>query len=147
RFVADDTPCIPSAGTCTQPCTSDSNCDDGNPCNGVEFCHLGNCQAGVPISCDDGNECNGSEVCDAANGGMCDKSPTQSCDDDNPCTQGPCRPDFLCVYSNVANDTPCNDGNLCTGPDPITGGVCTNVPTCDVCENGTCTGAPTNQTP
>ena len=101
RFVADSTPCIPSAGTCPQPCTDDASCSDGDPCNGVEFCHLGNCQKGVPITCDDGNECNGIEVCDSANGGVCAKSPLQQCSQDNPCRVGTCRPDFLCVYSDV----------------------------------------------
>jgi hypothetical protein len=146
RFVADSVPCIPSAGTCPQPCTDDASCSDGDPCNGVEFCHLGNCQKGVPISCDDGNECNGSEVCDSANGGVCDKSATLSCDDDNPCTVGTCRPDFLCVYSNVENGTACSDNNLCTGPDPTPGsggGVCPPTLLCDACQDGVCT-APLN---
>jgi hypothetical protein len=147
RFVADSVPCIPGAGTCSQPCTDDASCSDGDPCNGVEFCHLGNCQPGVPISCDDGNECNGTETCDSANGGMCNKSPLQQCNADNPCTVGTCRPDFLCVYTNEPNGKPCDDGNLCTGPDPITGGVCPNAEECDKCQDGVCTGAFTNQAP
>src|SRR5262249_35472424 len=127
RFVAESEPCQPSAGTCPQPCTDDASCSDGDPCNGVEFGHLGNCQPGVPITCDDGNECNGSEVCDFANGGRCDFSATPSCNDDNPCTVGACRPDFLCVYTNEPDNTACDDGNLCTGTDPTPGaggGVC-----------------------
>src|SRR5262249_39771736 len=40
RFVAESEPCQPSAGTCPQPCTDDASCSDGDPCNGVEFCHL-----------------------------------------------------------------------------------------------------------
>jgi hypothetical protein len=147
RFVADSVQCIPGAGTCSKPCTADASCDDGDPCNGVEFCHLGQCQAGVPISCDDGNECNGSEVCDSANGGMCDKSPQQTCDATNPCTTGTCRPDFLCVYQNEPDGKACDDHNLCTGPDPVTGGTCTSVADCDACQNGVCTGLPTNVTP
>ena len=146
RFVADSTPCIPSAGTCPQPCTDDASCSDGDPCNGVEFCHLGNCQKGVPITCDDGNECNGTEVCDSANGGVCAKSPLQQCSQDNPCRVGTCRPDFLCVYSDVDDGTKCNDGNLCTGLDPTQGaggGPCPAGQLCDACQNGVCT-APLN---
>jgi hypothetical protein len=101
RFVAEDSvQCIPSAGTCSKPCSSDASCSDGDPCNGVEFCHLGQCHPGVPISCDDGNECNGSEACDSANGGMCDKSPLQQCNDDNPCTVG-VQPD-LCASTRTS---------------------------------------------
>ena len=146
RFVADSVPCIPSAGTCPQPCTDDASCSDGDPCNGVEFCRLGNCQPGVPISCDDGNECNGSEVCDSANGGVCDKSPLLQCSQDNPCRVGTCRPDFLCVYQNEPDGKACDDGNLCTGPDPTPGsggGVCPAGLLCDACQDGVCT-APLN---
>ena len=28
------------AGTCPQPCTDDTSCSDGDPCNGREFCYL-----------------------------------------------------------------------------------------------------------
>jgi hypothetical protein len=146
RFVADGAACIQSAGTCSQPCTDDASCSDGDPCNGVEFCHLGNCEKGVPISCDDGNECNGSEVCDSTNGGRCDLSAVQQCSQDNPCRVGTCRPDFLCVYSDVENGTACSDGNLCTGPDPTPGsggGPCPAGLLCDACQNGVCT-APLN---
>jgi hypothetical protein len=45
---------------CAQPCTEDSECDDGDPCNGEETCNTeigGACQAGEPPECDDGLEC------------------------------------------------------------------------------------------
>lgn len=33
-------------------------CDDGNVCNGLEFCRLDRtCQSGVPLVCDDGRDC------------------------------------------------------------------------------------------
>ena len=79
---------------------SDSNCDDGNPCNGREFCNINNCAAGVPVVCDDGNQCNGLELCNE-NTGLCGPSNGIICDDDNECTTGTCRPDFLCTYTNV----------------------------------------------
>jgi predicted small secreted protein len=41
------------------PCSFDEECDDGNPCNGVETCDLalGVCQSGEDMVCDDGLEC------------------------------------------------------------------------------------------
>jgi len=38
-------------------CSSDSQCDDGIPCNGSERCVSGTCVAGVPLNCDDGLPC------------------------------------------------------------------------------------------
>jgi hypothetical protein len=58
--------------TCHKPCTSDSNCDDGKPCNGREFCNINNCAPGVPVVCDDGNQCNGAN--EAPNGYVVDVS-------------------------------------------------------------------------
>ncbi len=143
RFVPDPgAQCV--GDRCSRPCTDDSNCNDGNACNGEEFCHLGACHGGVPISCDDGNECNGREVCDPSNGGMCLKSPGVRCPEDNPCAEGICRPDFLCVYRARPDGTPCDDGNLCTGLDPENGGPCAPGRVCDECVAGRCT-APLNE--
>jgi Tol biopolymer transport system component len=140
---ARSTACV--GGSCTAPCTEDTQCGDGDLCNGREICYLGNCQPGVPVTCDDGNQCNGLEGCNETTG-LCGPSNGIACDDDNPCTEGVCRPDFLCTYSNLQNGTPCDDGDLCTGPDPVTGGVCA-VNNCDTCTDGVCGGPPTNQTP
>ena len=38
-------------------CSSQSECDDGVFCNGVEWCGAGSCHAGTPPSCDDGDPC------------------------------------------------------------------------------------------
>src|SRR5262249_38652185 len=73
--------------------------------------------------------------------------PLQQCGQDNPCRVGTCRPDFLCVYTDVQNGTACNDGNLCTGPDPTPGsggGVCPAGVLCDACKDGVCTGPLSN---
>jgi len=49
------------AGTQQQPdaapqaCTMDSECDDGQFCNGAETCPAGACQAGTAVTCDDGD--------------------------------------------------------------------------------------------
>jgi hypothetical protein len=51
-------------------CTSDSECDDSDFCNGAEACDLisGDCIPGLPPVCDDGVFCNGAENCNEANG-------------------------------------------------------------------------------
>ena len=88
----------------------------------------------------------GSKLCNE-NTGLCGKSNGITCDDDNECTTGTCRPDFLCTYTNVENGSACDDGNLCTGQNPgfPTGGppgqnVCPAGQKCDVCTNGVCGG-------
>ena len=51
--------CDPDTGECV-PCITDSDCDDGLFCNGVEQCVDGNCQAGTP-------PCANDETCDEDN--------------------------------------------------------------------------------
>ena len=47
-----------TGGSCGTECCIDSDCDDGNHCNGVESCSSkGLCMAGAPLSCDDENVC------------------------------------------------------------------------------------------
>ncbi len=98
-------------------------CDDGNVCNGFEFCSptLG-CQSGPSLVCDDGLACNGVESCDPVLG----------------CRPGTPEPD----------GTACDDGLGCTSGDVCSGGACagTSLPpaacddgdgrTDDVCEEG-----------
>lgn len=38
-------------------CVSDTQCDDGNVCNGLETCLAGACQRGPALRCDDGVSC------------------------------------------------------------------------------------------
>jgi hypothetical protein len=38
--------------TCSAPCITGSDCDDGNPCNGIELCVSGACASGTPVTCD-----------------------------------------------------------------------------------------------
>src|SRR5262249_39741943 len=35
----------------TVACTTDTGCDDGNPCNGSETCRDGACISGTPVEC------------------------------------------------------------------------------------------------
>lgn len=52
-------------------CYSDSDCDDGNACNGTETCISAvagsTCQDGTPPTCDDSNDCT-TDTCDASAG-------------------------------------------------------------------------------
>ncbi|HIA05050.1 MAG TPA: hypothetical protein EYN66_24665 [Myxococcales bacterium] len=57
------------------------NCDDDDPCTTGEYCTEGNCvQPGLAMDCNDDDECT-TEVCISEEGG--------------------------CIYTNLANDTPC----------------------------------------
>ena len=97
--------CDANQGGCTSDpagcsCNDDIDCDDGNPCNGVETCDTQTlqCQAGTPPDCSvlDGACAKG--VCQAATG--------------------------ECAAIPVAQGTPCDDGNACTQADGCKAGVC-----------------------
>lgn len=148
------------------PCLSDSDCDDGNLCNGIETCDLvAGCQLGTPLNCDDGNVCNGAETCDPASGcqdgtplncndgNVCNGAETCNtasgcqdgtpldCDDDNPCTDDSCDSATGCV--NEPNTDACEDGNDCTTNDTCVDGECAGgaQPNCDdddACTIDTC---------
>lgn len=52
--------CSPTSGCFrSMPCTTDDDCQDGNRCNGREFCmaEFGCMPAEEPFVCDDGNDC------------------------------------------------------------------------------------------
>lgn len=50
--------CDPMAGCQTRSCGPMGRCDDGDPCNGNEFCAAdGRCVPGSPLVCNDGNAC------------------------------------------------------------------------------------------
>ncbi len=91
--------CVFDASACG--CTADAQCDDGNPCNGVETCDLsaGQCKSGAAVSC--------VHLDDACNLGVCSPSTGQ------------------CAKSPKANGLACNDGNACTQTDQCQSGVCT----------------------
>ncbi|MBI2989785.1 MAG: hypothetical protein HYY51_01160 [Candidatus Magasanikbacteria bacterium] len=130
--------CDPESG-----CTNEQvNCDNADLCDGIETCDSGKgCQNGSPLVCDDGNECTGVETCDSGKG--CQSGTPLSCDDQNPCTDDSCDPESGCVYG--FNTQPCEDGNLCNGPEACAGGVCAsgkalncddaNLCTKDSCDN------------
>jgi hypothetical protein len=112
-------------------CTSDSDCNDGNACNGVETCVSGSCAAGTPVNCSDGLVCNGAEVCNPSDG-TCSAGTAPSCDDGNVCTDDSCAEPGGCAHTN--NTASCNDGNPCTVGDTCSGGACAGTPM--VCPSG-----------
>ncbi len=80
-------------------CVTNSDCSDGDRCNGTESCQGGLCMAGTALVC------------------------TSS----NACQQATCSPTQGCMLSPLPNTTRCDDGNARTFNDLCTGGVCTGV--------------------
>jgi hypothetical protein len=78
-------------------CSIDAQCSDGNPCNGVETCVGGACQAGTPLICDDGLICT-IDTCNPANG-QCVFT-ADPCDDVNRCTADYCDEENGCQHAN-----------------------------------------------
>ncbi|MDH3629027.1 MAG: hypothetical protein OES25_15385, partial [Acidobacteriota bacterium] len=175
QSVTDAIPGAPSKCECNpvpisglfSGCMTDAECDDGVGCT-TDTCaivgNVGTCSnTPVDSACDDGNVCT-ADSCDAVDdcqfvpdntpdqcndGGcipaLCDAQPN------NPCTFGVCNADGTCApTANVADSTPCEDGNVCTSetgtaqtPDHCEAGVCTGVPVdCsgedDQCNVGVC---------
>ncbi len=92
--------CHPTQG-CKFNINNYADCDDFDPCTIGDYCWNGTCSAyGSEKSCDDENECT-IEYCDST------KPPGQEC-----------------VSSNVSNQQPCDDGNICTEGDHCQEGVC-----------------------
>ncbi|TAK32776.1 MAG: hypothetical protein EPO40_01740 [Myxococcaceae bacterium] len=48
---------------CPFVCTSAAQCDDGDACNGSEYCAAGNCRHSLPSACDRGERCEPSLGC------------------------------------------------------------------------------------
>jgi alpha-tubulin suppressor-like RCC1 family protein len=117
----------PSVGSCTDDCVlsceSDLDCaDDGNVCNGDEFCDLSvnECDHRDPL--EDGTICGTSPRRICLSGSCQDSicgdgftdvgaSPSEECDDLNTVTGDGCDND--CTYS-CHNDLECDDGRGCT---------------------------------
>ncbi|MCO4763566.1 MAG: hypothetical protein KC502_18795, partial [Myxococcales bacterium] len=121
--TADDTTFSAASG----PCSSDKQCNDGNPCT-TDACVSGQCTFKANTApCSDGKGCTQGDAC---SGGSCVGKPVV-CDDKNACTVGD-----KCVEGSdgkgqcvVGKLNTCNDNNSCTADscDPKTGG-CTNAP-------------------
>ncbi len=129
----------------------DSACDDGQFCNGAEFCDLvADCQPGVPPSCDDGVSCT-DDFCDpggAGGAGACVSIPNDAhCDDGQFCSGfETCDPVADCQPGVPPS---CDDGVSCTDDacDPLLAGgigACVQTPNDTLCDDGEfCNGAET----
>ncbi len=140
------------------PLPDGANCDDGDVCNGFNFCAANTCVAGQALACDDGNPCT-KDLCESTKG--CFHTPHQSgcddgnacttddtctsgacigvllkCDDLNPCTSNNCTIAKGCVY--VASGGACDDSNPCTTSDTCIDANCSgSLKSCD--DNVACT--------
>jgi len=89
-------------------CTTDTDCDDGAYCNGMEICVEGGCQDGTPPDCpDDELFCTGSEVCDEVS--------DECSSTGDPCTQGTYCIEDVGTYtckSSCGNEK-CDNGENC----------------------------------
>ncbi len=136
-----------------EPCTLGDRCTSGS-------CKAGEtdlCACHKDADCaDDGNLCNGTEFCDVkAFPHACKVNPATivTCpDDDEPCKANLCDPKTgSCVLAPLADGSACDDGDACTSSDVCTGGGCkggANTCTCKVdsdCvddDGDPCTGVP-----
>ncbi|MFN8545959.1 MAG: hypothetical protein U0807_17385 [Candidatus Binatia bacterium] len=120
---------------CTRTLLSGSgipDCDDGNPCNGVEACvppapdALPRCTHPVGPDCDDDDPCT-ADTCDETTGGCrhaaiagCCRADSECPDDHNVCTDdlGCDLSRHVCVHAPIARccvtSSDCDDGNPCT---------------------------------
>ena len=129
---ADGLECtVDSCDEANDSCTNtpdNTNCDDGQYCNGVEVCDLSTgCVPGTPVNCSDGIDCT-NDSCDETND-RCEYTP-----DDNNCPDDGlfCNGDEFCHPQNNCSSTgdPCLNGTTCNE----TNGSCVLRP---VCGNGT----------
>jgi hypothetical protein len=108
--------------TSTSPeCTVDSDCSDGDLCNGAESCSDGTCVDGTPVTCESG------ETCDPGTG-LCEFAP--ECSSNADCSDGDlCNGAETCSGGTCVDGTPvaCDSGETCN---PGTG-VCEGAPTCE----------------
>lgn len=145
--------CDPATGSCFYT-PNIKPCEDGNLCTENDTCVDGACTSGANmcqcenngdcVSHEDGNLCNGTLVC-FANFCIVDEETKITCDQSqNPsCQFTACIPESgECVLEYEPNNTPCDDGNICTESDRCGSGLCTgkqkdcsddNVCTTDFC--------------
>jgi hypothetical protein len=129
----------------TTACSTNGDCDDGNPCTDDLCVRNGVCENTPNAdSCDDGVDCTQGDVC---SNGIC-RSGTPShaaCDDLDVCTDDTCNQETGCEYAfNIA---PCDDGIDCTSADVCADGVCAGTDDCpqgEICNrvNGQCMPPP-----
>ncbi|RLB58495.1 MAG: hypothetical protein DRI34_04625, partial [Deltaproteobacteria bacterium] len=114
--------CNPATGECSNPNKPDgTSCDDGDACTQTDTCQSGTCTGADPVVCTALDQCHEAGTCNPATG-TC-SNPVKP--DDTPCDDGD-----LCTQTDT-----CQSGS-CTGSDPV---VCTALDQCH--EAGTCNPA------
>ena len=130
-----DEVCNPASG-----CVHTNNsgpCDDDDACTQGDTCRDGTCVGTPFVQCNDGNPCNGVETCDPESG-ECINGSALNCNDGNPCTTDSCSPSLGCVHTN--NTLPCNDNSKCTANDVCSNGTCGGTPTVQCDDGNACNG-------
>lgn len=112
-FVVDDIT-VYARPAAPRACGSDSECDDGRYCNGLESCVDGVCIPGEFVDCDDGNLCT-NDTCDDATGCVYENNAFACADDGDECTFDTCQ-DGVCTHP---------DNGLCGVPTPCSA-FCSN---------------------
>lgn len=148
--------CTTNSSACA--CQTSADCNDGNPCNGIETCNLQTlqCQPGAAVDCSGLNDACNVGTCSVATG-KCQATPKAngtSCDDGNACTQssscqaGACQGQnpVVCGASDQCHDAgQCNPATgVCSNPVKANGSTCNDGNACtktDSCQSGICTGA------
>ena len=156
----DDENDIPGDGcepTCEVSCTEDEDCDDGDPCNGVEVCNEDNA-CDVPVPVEEGDPCPLPPPMMSEDAGMPDGGMDAGMPDAGGPTAGECR-GGMCVRMGCGNGVPdfgeeCDDGNQVEGDgcdtdctlscrtdeDCNDGNVCNGEETCDIPNNACVAG-------
>lgn len=130
--ACDDGNVTPSDGCesdCTFSCTSNPDCADGEPCNGIETCDVDHvCHRATPPP--DGSLCERrpASARDICLGGTCVPSrcgdgfvdDTETCDDGNELDGDGCDAD--CTYTCLT-DRDCDDDNACNGVEACNAGM------------------------
>ena len=134
-----------------------SDCDDNNPCNGVETCNIaaGTCVGGTPVDCSSlDDDCNNGS-CNQATGACIavPKADGTGCSDGNACTQtdtcqgGSCTGSnpVICTALDQCHDVgTCNPSTgVCSNPNKADGSSCNDSDLCtqtDTCQSGSCVG-------
>jgi len=114
----DDCPtgsrCNPDTFACVGPCTTDSQCDDRNPCT-TDHCTEGACASApvsTPTACDDQDPCTLDDTCAQ---GRCAGRPSLAC----------CAP-ITCLDGQIATDSDgdaCPDACLCPSGERVAPGL------------------------
>jgi formylglycine-generating enzyme required for sulfatase activity len=131
--------CLEDSTCALQTAVDGAPCNDDDQCTIEDSCVAGECTGGSNIcqcledaDCllyEDDSLCNGTLVCDQAVtpfACIVNEQTIVTCKQPlDPCFAAECQPDSgLCVESSSSDGTPCDDGDICNGPDHCLGGVC-----------------------